>query len=429
MIKRPFHDRPTGRKDPVNFLLSPSIRDGSPGRSDKAWTIRGKIKRCKKLEVMIELVQGAVSQGKLEASVLGAAMQTCGHHGWWKGLLELRRLQEKAGTVLFTQELSIALNALAHSLKVDHRESIVPERVPKALDMAKTYWREVGPARCARNAHNFNTCLSSALKLATLLDCDAAYEWGSNLWSKSPYDPNRVTYGVYIGFLEHYRQRENVDVLLNSGDAVVSLCLDIVLFGSLLNCNASRRDWQRAEDMWATFTSKAIEPNEICHAALAKAYLLAGRPAKVLEVMERVNVSSVRFITEYFAMAKDYAQALLLTCHASLDPDAIKSTRTYLALAMRHAPKGQKAVTRQLQKMKSILNRLSSSPQEVFLRNVLIDWNARENSVMSEWSNFPAGSKYFKNSEGAAGTYLDTKGWKRSALMSAVEQMHLCIYI
>ena len=430
-MKRPTHDRPTGRKDPVNFLMSPSIREESPGRSDEAGAIRGKIKRCRKLEVMMELLQGAVSHGKLEASVFGAAMQTCGNYGWWKGLLQLRRLQEKESIVLFTKELSIALNSLAHSLKVDHRKLVVPERVPIALDMAKTYWREVGPARCARNAHDFNVCLTSALKLATLLNCDAAYEWASKVWRTSPYDPSHVAYSAYINLLEHYRQYVDVDVLLNSQDAVVSHALkDIVLLGSLIDCNARRRDWQRAEDMWATFTSKGIQPNEICHAALAKAYLLSGRPRKVLEVMERVNVSSARFIAEYYAMAKDYAQALLLTCHSSLEPDAIKSMQTYLALAMKHAPKGQNAVTEQLRKMNRVLNKLKSTPREVFLHNVLIDWNARENSVMSEWSNFPAGSNYFENREDTTGNGASYgTGWKKSVSMSAVELKCICVII
>lgn len=162
----------------------------------------------------------------------------------------------KESIVLSTTELSIVLISLTHSLKIDHGKLVVPERVPIALDMAKTYWREVGPARCARNAHDFNVCLTSAMKLATLLNCDAAYEWVSKVWSTSPYDPSHIAYSAYINLLEHYRQYVDVDVLLNSQDAVVSHALNVVLLGSLINCNARRRDWQRAEDMWATFHVK-----------------------------------------------------------------------------------------------------------------------------------------------------------------------------
>lgn len=77
--------------------------------------------------------------------------------------------------------------------------------------------------------------------------------------------------------------------------------------------------------------------------------------------------------------------------------------------------------------MNRVLNKLKSTPPEVFLHNVLIDWNARENSVMSEWSNFPGGSNYFKNREDTTGNGASYgTGWKKSVSMSAVELKCIC---
>ena len=381
----------------VLFLNCPSAPGMSPGRSDAASEMRAKLKLCSNWRRVVELVETAKAEGKLEASVFGAAMQVCGNQGWWEGLVELRRLQRKEHVTLFSVERSIALTALAHCLKLRRKHLVVPERVPIALGMAKQFWIEAEPAT---DALAFNCSLGSALKLATCLDRESAYKWGLEVWSESEqvaFPKNHVTLGAYVCFLEHYQECDKVDALLEGQDEVFSQAMSVVLLGSLLNCSASRCDWQRAEALWGRFTKMGIVPNEICHATLAKAYLLAGRPAKGVEVLREVHVSSAGFIMKHFAIAKDYAQALLLTCHASMEPDVIKRTQSFLVQATEHAPKGHPCVKHQLLKMKSVLEQLLSKPQYVRLRDVLIEWKAKEQSVMAKWENFPAGSNYFEN--------------------------------
>ena len=216
-------------------------------------------------------------------------MQVCGNQGWWEGLVELRRVQREERVVLFPIQQGIAFTALTHCLKEGHKHTVVRERVPIALEMARAHWREV---EAAKDYLGFNCSLSSALKLATSLECEAAYTWGREIWTKSgqiAFAKHHITLSSYICFLEQYRCFDEVDALLESQDEVASEAVNVVLLSSLLNCVALRRDWQRAEALWETFMKRQVRPNIICQAALAKVYLLTGRPSKVVEVCDTIG--------------------------------------------------------------------------------------------------------------------------------------------
>ena len=156
MLNRPSdsYDSLTGRTGKrVYFLNSPTDPARAPGRSDAAGKFRRNFKHCSSWQEVMDLVETARAKGKLEASVLGAAMQTCGNKGWWEGLVEIRQVQQEEDVTLSPVERNIALTALTHCLKDECKERIVPERVPIALGIAKAYWREVGPVH---DAQDFN---------------------------------------------------------------------------------------------------------------------------------------------------------------------------------------------------------------------------------------------------------------------------------
>ena len=134
--------------------------------------------------------------------------------------------------VLFPIEQSITLTALTHCLKEGHKHTVVRERVPIALAMAKACWRQASPAR---HVEDYNIVLSSALNLATSLDCKAAFAWGSELWSEAALPQNHISFSAYISFLEQYQHHDRVDALLGSQKKVVFRALNHVLLGSLLN--------------------------------------------------------------------------------------------------------------------------------------------------------------------------------------------------
>ena len=155
-------------------------------------------------------------------------------------MLELHQMQRDNRLPVGTMERSIALTALSHCLKDEQKYKVVNDCMPIVLKIAKEYWRKAGPAG---DAQNFNIGLSSALNLATRLDCKAARTWGMELWSvdEAAFPKNHMSFSTYIRFLEQYRHCDRVDALLECEDEVVSRALNVVLLSSLLDCMASRR--------------------------------------------------------------------------------------------------------------------------------------------------------------------------------------------
>ena len=397
MLNRPSYQRPTGQSKSVFFLNSPTRPASSPGRSKTASALRAKIGSLQRSKAVVDAVKSANAKGQLEASVWGAAVQRCGDRGWWQGLTQLCQLQQER-LVLFPCERNILLTALANSLKCKKKHHNVPEHVPIALEMAKAYWREVG---LDKDIANFNIGASSALKLATCLDCEAAWHWGLEVWSESSQDIFRkkrdhISFSAYIYFLEHYQLCEVVDTLLESREDAISEAVNVVLLSSLLNSMASRGAWERADRVWDLLMSKGVEPNIIAYRTLAKVHLLAGHPVRVLKIFESLS-SSGTDLTEDHRNAHAYAQASLVVCHSSLDLASMMHLEEFLALTLDKGQTGPKQIRTDLLKMRRVLQTLVSKPRAVYLRDVLIKWNARKQSVMAEWENFPGGSSYLED--------------------------------
>ena len=399
MLNRPDYKRPTGREGKLNFLNTPTdpqILQGRYGRSPAAKGIRGKIKRSSSWEEVIDLVNTAKAEGKLETSVFAAAMQTCGNFGSWKGLMKLRKLQQQEGTALDPIGRNIALTALTYSLKNRRKHAVVPHRAAAALEMAKELWDDTKPAQ---EAETFNSGLSSALKLATCIDSDAACAWGLEVWSKSnsaAFKKDHISFSTYLCFLEQYQRCDEVDALLESKEEVVSRASNHVLLGSLLNSISQRRDWERAEALWAVFVAKGIKLNYMSHHARAQVHLLAGRPLHAVEVFNSGVSDFVSVIKQDLRVAMLYSQALLVVCHSSLEPDAMERLQAFLALALEKGASRPRDMREDLLNIRKVLKTLQQKPQEVQLPDVLIQWKTKHQSAMSEWKHLRAGSNYLR---------------------------------
>ncbi|CAK9109888.1 unnamed protein product [Durusdinium trenchii] len=331
MLSRPSHERPTGRKRTVNFLNSPT-RPGTQGRtgSAKARKLRHSLKQCKRPQKLMNIIHAAISDGILEPSVVGAAMQTCGFMGWWNELLELLTIQQEQGVVLTPSLHNIALTALSGSLRKRGAFGIVGSRAAVALTLAKRLGRE---AEAPPNPDEFNCGLSSALKLATNINSDAACAWGCEVWEQSKdiaFPKSKITHSTYIQFLEQYEHCEEVDAILEADSLKKQPVLNYVVLGGLLDCVSSRKDWNRAEGIWEMCMQNNIEPNLICFRARAKVHLLAGRPTMALQVLQSALDMWGLCIHEDARTATEYAQSLLIVCHSSLDPAAMEHLQTFL---------------------------------------------------------------------------------------------------
>lgn len=278
----------------------------------------------------MNIIHAAISDGILEPSVVGAAMQTCGFMGWWNELLELLTIQQEQGVVLTPSLHNIALTALSGSLRKRGAFGIVGSRAAVALTLAKRLGRE---AEAPPNPDEFNCGLSSALKLATNINSDAACAWGCEVWEQSKdiaFPKSKITHSTYIQFLEQYEHCEEVDAILEADSLKKQPVLNYVVLGGLLDCVSSRKDWNRAEGIWEMCMQNNIEPNLICFRARAKVHLLAGRPTMALQVLQSALDMWGLCIHEDARTATEYAQSLLIVCHSSLDPAAMEHLQTFL---------------------------------------------------------------------------------------------------
>ena len=403
MLNRPDYKRPTGWKGNLNFLNTPTdpqILQGRYGRSPAAGGIRARIKRSRSWEEVIDLVNSAKAEGKLETSVFAAAMQTCGNFGSWKGLMKLRKLQQQEGMAPDLVQRNIVLTALTYCLKRGQKHAVVPSRAATALEMAKELWDQ---GEAATDQVNFNIGISSVLKLATCMDSDAACAWGLEVWSESSraaFEKDHMSFSTYLCFLEHYQHCDEVDAFLESEEEVVSRASNYVLLGSLLNSISQRRDWERAETLWAVFVAKGINLDYISHHARAQVHLLAGRPLDAVEVLNSGVSDVVSVIKKDLRVAVLYSQALLVVCHSSLEPDAMEGLQAFLALALEKGASRPNGMRKDLLKMRNVLKTLQRKPQEVQLPDVLIEWKAKHQSAMSEWKHLRAGSNYLRYKKG-----------------------------
>ncbi|CAE7506681.1 psuK [Symbiodinium sp. CCMP2592] len=325
MLKRPSYDRPTGKNAQVNFLNCPT--DGGPehARSDRAGPMRGSIKRCRKPQQLMNLIDEAVTKNMLEPSIFGAV------------------------------EIDVISDA------------------------------EV-----------LNSFFSSALKLATCLRSEAARAWALGLWDRAralSFSISGITYSTYIQFLEQYRLYDQVDALLE--DAEMSQALNYIVLSGLLEQVSFRKDWERAEILWTNCTAKGVMPNLICVLARAKVHLLAGRPTAVLEILQSGMDLCGSCFEENGRLVQEYAQSLLIASHSSLDPQVLRHLREFLDDGHFSIEKKTSFSMRNgLKQMKALAEMLLSSPNDLRLHDLLVEWKAKEMSVMAKWDNFRAGTKY-----------------------------------
>ena len=74
----------------------------------------------------------------------------------------------------------------------------------------------------------------------------------------------------------------------------------------------------------------------------------------------------------------------------------MKRLKACLADSLEKGPHSPRFMREDLLQMRERLDSLLSEPKRVFLHDVLIEWKAKELSVMAQWETFPAGSNYLK---------------------------------
>ena len=386
----------TGRTESqLHFLIAPVDTADVP-RDPKYARWRGRLKKAKTSESLLEILNLARERDEVDGSVIGASMQKCGHGRWWSALLEVEKLQLENSVHLSIVERSIFLNAIASCLKdTGLSEEALVARQDEALQKGRRTWQSMPDAS---NEVEFNCALGSAWNLCASAGSEAACDWATILheWSCSqPHAKNIVTYASFLTLLESRGYQERVDELLDKMVQQEMLSLNEVLLGSLVNAAGGAFDWQRAERLWQMFvTEHGVRPNVICYTALAKIHTLSGRPRAALESLNGMHKAGVGATDAQAALC--YLQVFLICCHS-------EPTEPSLARLMESLTWGEstmQAGTRQIQKdwehLAALAERLCRDPSSLQFHQLLVQENARK-SKMKDWQNYPAGSKYLRD--------------------------------
>ncbi|CAK0901152.1 unnamed protein product, partial [Prorocentrum cordatum] len=408
-----------GKGDSV-FVLSPTL---AAARSDTTSQQRRCMQLASSSKELLHELRAAHAVRLTDASVVAAAMQKCGQRRWWDTLQEVRNFQLSSGIPSNATLCSIFLTALGKSVRGEAGFGAVAARQSEALSRGRQAWEEW--LQLFDTSQDLNVGLSAALRLCVAADSPAGYAWAADLWTwarRESASLDAVSLESWALVLAHYGYDEALDLLLDSA-ACSSWAPSCVSLGALVNAAGERKDWRRAEEVWARLVEQfAVEPNVLCYSARAKAHLLCGRPGHSAAVLDEM-VS--RGIGPNAIAAESHVQALLVVCHSSMLPGSGEDGSAFLPpgnaseeLADRpcvvntrsmsradcqrldHAvERGDSAEVRRsawqletwgaLKRARELLGHRPAVP----LGDVLIEWKAR-GSLLARWGQAEAGSGY-----------------------------------
>ena len=400
MLNRPIQQfrSSTGRakKDAdLHYVLSPtrSYTDKHPrGRGANTTSVRARLKKAKSPSSLQEIFQNAVERDLVDASVFGAAMQLCGQNLWWEALLWLHQQKEQLSISFFCIQQSICLNSLACCLKCDRRQ--IPsrkllKRKTLALELAKRVFEERQP----QTTYEFNCLLSASLKLCRMAGTREAMSWSEELlhWSQGQsFAKTIVSYATMLLILEQQERVEEVDDILTIQLEKEDLEPNEVVLGGLLDCQAGRSNWQRADKLWDMLVqTMRVQPNSLAYNAYAKVHFNAGRPDVAVNILDEMFKTCVGQAS--YRHAVDYLQYVVIMYYAS--PCTANKLRLVNHMALWSAAvakESSKSGKLYWRKLTFAAEKILADPKAVAFSDLLVTPPAREDSVMKDWTDWPS---------------------------------------
>ncbi|CAK9093896.1 unnamed protein product [Durusdinium trenchii] len=224
----------------------------------------------------------------LNGALVATAAQRCGEARWWEQLVEV--IEASRGLSLSPAQQRTVLLALASA----------------------GHGRGVRGAAAGCGGAAFKLCRALGTEQAALLWADQLWDWARRVlppeaWSSGTLPEQR------LGLLELQQRYEEVDAMVRT------LTPTAWLLRNLLSADATLRDWQRADELWAQM-ARAAPADGLAYAAYAKVHLLCGRPGAGLEILDQimhgVHEEDTYLDAQY---AIDYLQMLLVVCHSHTD--------------------------------------------------------------------------------------------------------------
>ncbi|CAE7521049.1 unnamed protein product [Symbiodinium sp. CCMP2592] len=364
-------------------------------RDPKLGHWRARLKKERSPKDLLKSFRYALRRGEVDASVVSCAMQNCGYHRWWETLLKIHEAQEQRNITRSALQSRIFLIAMASCLK-DHTlaDAILAERREQGLQLGKSVW-EAMPTPTTE--FDFNPAISGAWSLCIAVGPEAL-EWAKQIfaWSETvPITKDSISYGSYLSALESCGQHGEVDALLRDLFGSGDTSAHPVLLGDLVNLAGTSYDSRRADRIWKMLVNRfGAKPNCICYVAYAKANLLSARPAAVVRILDRMTAAGLGYGNAHAALL--YLQSLLLVCHSSPTTARRSALNKFLRASDSLDVAGWSYRMRSewkelLSRSTQLVAKLSST---LTLHDILVLDNARRLSVMANWPNYAAGSKY-----------------------------------
>ena len=330
---------------------------------------------------------------EVDGSVIGAAMQTCGHRRWWEALMQVYDEAVHHNIQLDRIQRSIFINAMAACLQRSQCSDLeLSARKDRALRLSKHVWNHMSfPSK----ELDFLCALGAAWRVCAEIG-EQALPWAEELLNccnaQKKYNATAIQYSPLWSLFERCKHKARVEELLQEFVRRPGCSLTEVTLGSLIN--AAGDDWRRVERIWDLLVNKYhVEPNMLCFTARSKAHFLAGRPAAAANSLEGTQVDDG---PRAVAM---HLQARLVVCHAELTKESKRKLIKCLTDAETvDTSEDSRQIKSELAQLIELSRKLLREPSCLRLPDLLVMHFAR-NGRMGEWPRHKAGSKYLPNDD------------------------------
>ncbi|CAE7928883.1 unnamed protein product, partial [Symbiodinium necroappetens] len=366
-------------KKKLYFIATPTDprRDKSPQRDPKLSLRRAEMKNCTRPDALLRRLSDAIDANEADGSVIGAAMQTCGHRYWWETLMQVNDRAVEHDVEFDAILRRIFINALAACLK--HSQCSASElsaRKDRALRLSKNAWHQMP---VPSSELDFNNSLSVVWRVCAEIG-EGALPWADEILKRcktQKYTINLLAYGPLLALLEKCKRHGRVDQLIHEICKKQRLSLNGVILGILLD--AASGDWKRV-------------PNLLCYRARSKAHYQAGRPAAAAKIIEDAGVAGLPIRAPRTAVM--LLQACIILCHSHPTPAKTRRLKSSLKIAEAiDTSEDDPTLASKLARLIRLSKQLLSSSSSLRFHDLLV-WKYRGRCVMDDWPSHRAGSKY-----------------------------------
>ncbi|CAE7245437.1 unnamed protein product [Symbiodinium natans] len=233
------------------FLATPTdpLSIKSPQRSPKFSHQRARMKECKTSAALLKCLSDAVDANKVDASVIGAAMQTCGHKRWWETLMQVHDKAHCLDVEFDRVQGTIFMNSAACLQRSQCCPTELAARKNRALSLSK---HSCNLMPSPSSELDFQCQIGPAWRVCAEVG-EQALPWAEEIlsWCKTQkYAMTSMQYGPLLALFERCKHRSRVESLLHEIMHRQGLSRTEVELGGLINAAGSGNGSRRSGTSW-----------------------------------------------------------------------------------------------------------------------------------------------------------------------------------